>query len=196
LAACASLEAAPTGTAASMRAKMHEAYAAERAKDFARAKSLYLAAWGELHPNARAIESAARMAALAGDAAESRRLRDRALIEAETSEKATAELTERVRVVRGSARLAGATLVLGDAGSVVARDLATHELRVLLAGEAGITHVSPGGTLAITSPDAYYYRDPTTLSVWDLPTGALLFKVSNVAGFAVSPDDTRLVVHD
>ncbi|HEY1954613.1 MAG TPA: WD40 repeat domain-containing protein [Polyangiaceae bacterium] len=192
LAACVALEAASAGTALSMRAKMHEAHAAERAKDWARAKSLYLAAWGELHPNPRAIESAARMAALGGDAAESRRLRDRALLEAEASEHAVAELTERVRVVRGSPHLSGTTLVLADGGNVVERDLATGELRVLVAGpKADVTLLSPGGTIAVSRGNNYLSND---VSVWDALTGELLLKTSNVTDLAVSPDDTRLVV--
>ncbi len=194
-ATCDAREAASTGTAETMRAKMREADTAERAKDWARAKTLYIAAWGELHPNPRAIESAARMAALAGDAAESRRLRDRALVEAEAAEHAVAELTDRVRVVHGSPRLDGTTLWLADRGNVVARDTSTGELRVLVAGHGSHTTLSPRGTIAVSESESAW-NTPTTLAVWDVLTGDLLFRVSGVARYAVSPDDTRLLVHD
>ena len=194
-ATCDALEVPSTGTAATMRAKMHEAFAAERAKDWARAKSLYLAAWAEQHPNPRAVESAARMAALAGDAAESRRLRDRALLEAEAAEHAVARVTERVRVASGMPSLAGGTLLLAHAGKVVARDVETGEVRVLVDAHAGVTRLSPGGTLAVSIAQAYL-SDATTLTVWDVTTGARLFQVDNALGWTISPDDTRMLVRD
>ncbi len=178
------------GTDVTMRAKMHEADAAERAKDFARAKTLYEAAWAELHPNPRALEDAARMAALAGDAAESRRMRDRALAEATSAENAVARLTSRVRVTRGSPRLTETTLLLARDGKVVARDTKTGELRVMV-DASGAATLSPHGTLAIVTP-TLNTMDP--LTVYDVLTGAKLFRVDRAASFAVSPDDTMVAV--
>lgn len=189
-AACAALEAPPKGTEATMRAKMREAWAAERAKDFAKAQGLYLDAWAEQHPNARALEAAARAASLAGDAAQGRRLRDRTLVETEATEHASAELSSRVRVVRGAARLSGDTLTLGWQGQVVARDLKTGELRVLLDATGGATRLSSYGTLAFVLPA----HDTTPVSVYDLLTGKLLFKASQAAHAAASPDDALVAV--
>ncbi len=193
-AACAVIEAPSKGTETSMRAKMREAYAAERAKDWARAKSLYEDAWVEQHPNTRALEDAARVAALGGDAAASRRIRDRALAEAESSEHAIAELTLRVRVTGGSPSLTGTTLTLGENGKVVTRDTATGELRVLLDGRGAGTTISPYGTLAISAVSDG--APTTTLSVYDVLTGALLFRVPNGVAYAASPDDKFLAVRD
>ncbi|HEX7603061.1 MAG TPA: WD40 repeat domain-containing protein [Polyangiaceae bacterium] len=191
---CDALEAPPKGTEASMRAKTREAYAKERAKDFAGAKALYLEAWTELHPNPRALENAARMATLAGDAAESRRLRDRTLAEAEATEHAPALLTNRVRVVRGAPRLVGTTLLLAEDGKVVARDTQTGELRVLLDASGADMTLSPSGTLAIAASGANAFLHQ--VSVFDVLSGALLFKVDNVSTYAASPDDTLLAIHD
>lgn len=175
-----------------MRAKMREAWAAERAKDFAKAKGLYLDAWTEQHPNARALEAAARMASLGGDAVEAQRLRDRTLVETEATEGAIGQLSDRVRVVRGTARLAGDTLTLGWQGKVVARDLKTGELRVLLDAGGGATRLSAYGTLAFVLPA----HDTTPVSVYDLLTGKLLFKASKAERVAASTDDALVAVQD
>ncbi len=183
---------APKGTDASMRAKMREAYSAERAKDFPRAKSLYEAAWGEMHPNPRALEDAARMAALAGDSAASRRIRDRALAEAETAEHAVARLTDRIRVARGSAILSGTTLTLAHNGNVVARDTATGEIRVLVDGPSDMA-LSRYGTLAFQTPSGH---TASPLTVYDVLTGARLFRIDKITRYAVSPDDALIAVID
>jgi WD40 repeat protein len=192
-AACTALEAPSKGTAATARAKMHEADTAERAKDYARAKTLYLAAWAELHPSPRALESAARVAGLAGDPAESRRLRDRALLEAEATEHAVPKLTDRVRVTGGSAHLSGDVLTLGQGGKVVARDLRTGELRVLLDLHAPVTRLSRHGTLAFTA-NAVGVAGP--VSVYDVLTGERLLHVTDIIEYAASPDDTLVVMRN
>jgi WD40 repeat protein len=188
-AACRERSAPSKGTDATMRAKMREAFAAEHAKDFARAEALYLDAWSERHPNPVAIEDAARMAGLRGDAARSRRLRDRALYEAETSEHAVAVVTNRVRASGGVGRLVRGTLTVADGGQVVARD-ANGELRALL-DVPGVfpyrTTLSPLATIVTTSSG-----DAT--AVYDLLTGQRLFGGERVASAVASPDDALLFV--
>jgi WD40 repeat protein len=181
------------GTEATMRAKMHQAYDAERAKDWAKAKTLYLDAWAEHHPSPRALENAGRMAALAEDAAESRRLRDRALAEAEATEHGVAQVAARGALARGSARLAGTTLTLAFDGKVIARDTATGELRLLLDVKAKNMTLSPWGTLASASTVSY---GAGMVSVYDVLTGTLVFRAMNVVERLVSPRDTRVLVRD
>jgi WD40 repeat protein len=171
---------------------MHEAYAAERAKDWARAKTLYLDAWAEHHPSPRALENAARMAGLAGDAAESRRLRDRALAEAEGAEHATAQVRAGTVVTKGSARLAGTVLTLALDGKVVARDTVTGELRVLLDENAKDMTLSRYGTLAFSVPR----YTGGTLVVYDVLTGKRLRSIANATNPIASPEDKLVALQD
>ena len=177
------------GTDATARAKMHEAFAAERTGDFARAKTLYLEAWAEQHPSPRALEDAARLS----DGAESRRLRDRALSEAEAVEKVPAVVTSRVRAAHGNARVLGTTLLVAADGKVVAYDTKTGEMRVKVDTPSGDLKLSPLGALAITNAKAY---TPTPVSVFDVATGALLFKTSAVRKVTIAPDDSAIAVID
>ncbi|HEY1959825.1 MAG TPA: WD40 repeat domain-containing protein [Polyangiaceae bacterium] len=190
--------AASNGTEATARAKMHQAFAAEHAKDFVRAKTLWLDAWGELHPNPIALEAAGRAAGRAGDAVESRRLRDRALFEAEETEHATAKLTNRVRASVGAARLVGGTLTVGQNGSVVARDLASGELRALLdANIVGSMTLSPLASIAITEKWLHGDSSHSEVAVWDLLTRKRLLEDTLMEAF-VSPDDELVLAraHD
>ena len=188
--ACRTATAPSKGTDATMRAKMREAFAASRTKDFARASALYLDAWAERHPNPVALEDAGRMAGLAGDAPRARRLRDRALFEAEASEHAVAVVTNRVRASAGAGRLVSGTLTVADGGKIVARD-AGGELRVLLDADGRSPALSPLGTLATTTaPDG----DATFVRVYDLLTGERLLEHDRSTFAVASPDDTRLFV--
>jgi WD40 repeat protein len=191
-ATCDAREAASKGTLQTMRAKMREAYAAERAKDYAHAKSLYLDAWVEQHPNTRAIEDAARMATLAGDAADARRLRDRALAEAEATEHATARVTESIRVPRGSARLIGTTLLVAREGKVIARDTTTGAIRVMVDATGGDTTLSNYGTLAFVART----NAPGPFTIYDVLTGTPVFHVPHARALAASSDDKLVAVAD
>jgi len=179
------------GTEATMRAKMHEAFVAGGAKDYARAKALYLDAWTELHPNPVALEAAARMAGLAGDAAEARRVRDRALAEAEASEHAVAVVTNRVRASAGAGRLAFGTLTIAEHGKIVARDLATGELRALLDVAADLVSLSPMGTLAMTLTRK---NDVDKVEIYDLLTRHQLLEGEPLRLAIASPDDKLVLV--
>ena len=172
------------GDAATERAKMHEAFAAEVARDFARAKDLYLAAWAERHPSPRALEDAARMAGRAGDAAESRRLRDRALAEAEAAEGASPIVTEWVRVFTGVPRLRGDVLTLASNGKVIARDVVTGELRVLVDSRA------EGAVLSRSADLAWLGTAGKGGTFWDVPTGTRLAKAGAVYVRTFAYDDS------
>ncbi len=189
---CDDRTAPSAGTEATMRAKTRQAFTAQHAKDFTRAKALYLEAWKELHPNPIALEAAGRMAARAGDAAEGRRLRDRALWEAESSEHATAILTNRVRAHAGYGRLVDGTLVIARDGRVVARDLATGELRALLDGPTTPTLLSQLGTLAMTHKSVPN-EERSEVVVYDLLTRSPLLGGEKLAEAIASPDDKLLL---
>ena len=176
------------GTEATSRSKMHEAFAAERT-DRAKAKTLYLEAWAEQHPNPRALEDAARNA----EGAESRRLRDRALSEAEALDKTPPVVTSRIHTARGNARLFGSTLLVAADGKVVAYDTKTGEMRVKVDAPSADLKISAGGTLAFTKVKSYA---PAPTSVYDITTGALLFKTTSVRNVAVAPDDSAIAVID
>lgn len=189
---------ASKGTEATARAKMHEAFAAERT-DHSKAKTLYLEAWAEQHPNPRALEDAARMS----EGAEARRLRDRALSEAEAIDKTPALVTSRVRASRGFSRLAGNTLLVGFDGKVVAYDTKTGEMRVLLDSPGTATAAAPyavlrtrisiGGTLAAVGG---WPATPSNMTIFDLVTGAQLFKINGARSVAFAPDDSAIAVAD
>jgi WD40 repeat protein len=189
-ASCEARTAPSRGTDATMRAKMREAFAAGRAKDFARSESLYLDAWAEKHPNPVALEDAARMAGLGGDAVLARRLRDRALFEAESTEHAVAIVTNRVRASDGSGRLVAGTLTIADGGRIVARDPTTGELRVMLDADERWVRLSPLGTLAVTSDSSDELH-----RVYDLLTGQRILEHERLTSVIASPNDERLLVH-
>ncbi|HEX4517642.1 MAG TPA: WD40 repeat domain-containing protein, partial [Polyangiaceae bacterium] len=182
---------ASKGTEATARAKMHEAFAAERT-DRARAKTLYLDAWAEQHPNPRALEDAARNA----DGVEARRLRDRALAEAEAIDKTTPVVTSRVHPSRGAARLFGSTLLVGADGKVAAFDTKTNDMRVMVDsptnGARTQMRISPAGTLAVSAG----WPPPSNATVFDVLTGAPLFKINSVRKIAIAPDDSAIAVID
>ena len=179
------------GNEATSRAKMHEAFAAERT-DRAKAKTLYLEAWAEQHPNPRALEDAARMT----EGADSRRLRDRALSEAEALEKTPATVTTRVRTAHGNARILGSTLLVGREGKLVALDTKTNDMRVMIDSPAPAgtrMRISPGGTIAISGG---WPATPSNATVFDVSTGAALFKINGIRKLAFAPDDSAIAVID
>ncbi len=193
--ACKTIEAPPLGDARTLRVKLHEASDAEHAGDFAKAKALYLAAWSEQHPNPRALESAARMAGAAGDAAEARRLRDRALVEAEATTHAPARLALRPYLQYPALAVSGRHVVLSDAGLFESLDLATGERRLLVdrskspAGQRW--KIEPGAMLALVTD-----QDKHTHDVVDLTTGEQLAHVAKSCSAALTPDGATLVVVD
>jgi WD40 repeat protein len=189
--ACTTIEAAPRGDARSRRLALHEAQGAERAGDFAKAKALYLVAWSELHPDPRALESAARMTAAAGDAVAARRLRDCALVEAEATEHAHARLTLRAHLTYPRLALSGRTALLSDQRGVGALDLATGEYRSLFAlDEAspnGQFTVEPTAMLALLAEGQNQAQD-----VVDLTTGERLAHLEKTIGGVIAPDGATL----
>jgi len=189
---CDARTAASKGTEATLRAKMREAFAAAQVKDYARAKSLFLDAWTEHHPSPLSLEDAGRMASLAGDSAGARRARDRALVEAEAMEHVTALVTNRVRASEGAARLVGGTLTIAERGKVVARDLATGELRVLLDRDGNNMTLSPLGTLAFTTTRSI--TEPDDVRIYDLLTGGRLLDGEHLTSATASNDDALVVV--
>lgn len=192
---CKPIEAASLGDARTLRPKLHEAYDAERTGDFAKAKLLYLAAWSEQHPNPRALESAARMAAAAGDAAVARRLRDRALVEAEATEHATARLSLRPHLRFPTLALSGRNVLLAETGQVASLDLTTGEYRLLL--DRPKPQSSERLTVAATAMLAVVNDyDLHTDDVVDLLTGEPLAHVGKSCGAALAPDGSTLAVVD
>jgi WD40 repeat protein len=193
MATCDAIEAPEKGTDKTMRAKMRDARVAELAKDFPRAQSLYLEAWAQQH-TPRALEAAARVAALGGDLPTSRRLLGRTLTLAETGASQVAHLTSIPEVTRGGPHLSGDELTLAMGARVVAHDMKSGDARVLLDTTNGATTLSTAGTFAVThtshlSDQGLPYRDPTA-NVYDLLTGTLALKVDDVDLWAFSPDDT------
>jgi WD40 repeat protein len=186
LTTCDVIEAPAKGTEKSLRAKMRDAWNAEQAKDFARARTLYLEAWTEQHES-RALEGAARAAAYAGDAAGARRLRDRALTLAEATSHAHAAVRAKA-AGGGSARLIGNTLVVARGGEVDMVEVDSGDVRVAVQSTDVDAKLSPLGTLAY----AHHKEGDLTMNVWDVLSGTLALKLEGASHLAFSPDDTRI----
>ncbi len=187
IATCDAIEAPAKGTDKTFRAKMHEAWDAENAKDFARARAAYLGAWAEQH-EARALEAAARVAGKASDAAGARRLRDRALTLAEASTHEHPRL-EMPKWAGSNPRVRSGTLAVGGQGVVLVRDLESGDVRVAVKTTDTLMGLSPSGTLAFARA-----QKGTQLNVYDVVSGTLVASVEDGPLRAFSPDDTRIAL--